>query len=94
VIGPFFEELVFRGFLQPLLERALGAVPAIVLAAIPFALLHGVQYQWSWQHLALIMLAGCAFGTARYLAGSTAAAALLHIGYNVTLFIGYLLQRM
>jgi membrane protease YdiL (CAAX protease family) len=32
VLGPVFEELLFRGFLQPLLERALGAWPAIVAA--------------------------------------------------------------
>jgi uncharacterized protein len=93
IAGPLFEELIFRGFLQPLLRRAFGAWPAILLAAVPFALLHGAQYEWSWQHLLLILLAGSVFGVARYWTRSTAASALLHIGYNVTLFIAFLLQR-
>jgi len=92
VLGPVFEELLFRGFLLPLLQQALGPWPAIVLAATGFAALHGAQYQWSWKHLLLIGLAGIAFGYARYKTDSTAAAALLHGGYNLTFFVGYLIQ--
>jgi membrane protease YdiL (CAAX protease family) len=33
-----------------------------------------------------------AFGYARYKTGSTAAAALLHGGYNLTFIVGYLIQ--
>ncbi len=93
VLGPLFEELLFRGFLFPLLARSVGAWPGIVLTAVPFALLHGNQYQWSWQHLVLIGLAGTAFGVARYKTGSTAASATVHAGYNVTFFIGFVVQR-
>ena len=32
-LAPLCEEIVFRGFLQPLLVRSLGAVPGILLAA-------------------------------------------------------------
>jgi membrane protease YdiL (CAAX protease family) len=92
VLGPLFEELLFRGFLQPLLQRSLGPWPAIVLAAAGFALLHGQQYQWAWQQLLVVGLAGVAFGYARYKTNSTAAAALLHGGYNLTFFVGYLIQ--
>jgi membrane protease YdiL (CAAX protease family) len=92
VLGPIFEELLFRGFFQPLLERALGAWPAIILAAAGFALLHGKEYQWAWQQLLVVGLAGAAFGYARYKTGSTAAGALLHGGYNLTFFVGYLIQ--
>jgi len=92
VLGPVFEELLFRGFLQPLLQRALGPWPAILLAATGFALLHGQEYQWFWQQLLVVGLAGAAFGYARYKTGSTAAAALLHGGYNLTFFVGYLIQ--
>jgi len=92
VLGPVFEELLFRGFLQPLLERTLGAWLAIVLAATGFALLHGQEYQWVWQQLLVVGLAGAAFGYARYKTGSTAAGALLHGGYNLTFFVGYLIQ--
>jgi uncharacterized protein len=93
VFGPVFEELVFRGFLFPLLARSLGPWPGIVLAATPFALVHGHQYHWSWQHLAVVGLAGSVFGLVRYKSGSTAAATLVHTGYNATLFIGFLVQK-
>ncbi len=92
VLGPLFEELLFRGFLLPLLQRSLGPWLAIVLTAVGFALLHGQQYQWYWQDLLVVGLAGVAFGYARYKTGSTAAAALLHGGYNLTLFVGYVFQ--
>jgi CAAX protease family protein len=92
VLGPLFEELLFRGFLQPLLQRVLGPWPAILLAASAFGLLHGAQYQWFWQDLLVVGLAGVVFGYARYKTGSTAAGALLHGGYNLTLVVGYLIQ--
>jgi membrane protease YdiL (CAAX protease family) len=93
VFGPVFEELVFRGFLFPLLARSLGPWPGILLAATPFALVHGSQYHWSWQHLTLVGLAGVVFGYVRYKTGSTAAATLAHTGYNATLFVGFLVQK-
>ena len=44
---------------------ALGAVPGMLLAAVPFGLLHLQQYAWSWRHGLLITLAGAAFGWMR-----------------------------
>ena len=93
VFGPVFEELVFRGFLFPLLARSVGPWPGILLAATPFALVHGSQYHWSWQHLTVVGLAGVVFGFVRHKSGSTAAATLVHTGYNATLFIGFLVQK-
>jgi len=93
VLGPFFEELVFRGFIFPLLARSLGAWPGILLTAVAFALVHGSQFRWSWQAILVIGLAGVSFGAARYKTGSTAAATAIHIGYNSTLFAVFLLQR-
>jgi membrane protease YdiL (CAAX protease family) len=91
--GPAFEEMVFRGFLQPLFERNMPAAIAILLAAIPFALLHGPGFGWAWQSMLVVGIAGLVMGFVRHQAGSTAAAALVHIGYNSTLFAGFLLQR-
>ena len=82
VFGPVFEELVFRGFIFPLLARSLGPWPGILLAATTFALVHGSQYHWHWQHLTLVGLAGTVFGFVRYKTGSTAAATLAHTGYQ------------
>ncbi len=93
VIGPVFEELMFRGFLFPLLARSVGPWLGILLTATPFALVHGNQYHWSWQHLTVVGLAGAAFGFVRYKSDSTAAATLVHTGYNATLFVGFLVQK-
>ena len=93
LIGPVFEELMFRGFLFPLLARSTGPWPAILVTAALFALVHGYQYRWSWQHLTVVGLAGSVFGFVRYKSGSTAASTLVHTGYNATLFIGFVVQK-
>lgn len=93
VFGPVFEELVFRGFLFPLLARSLGPWPGILLAGTLFALVHGSEYHWHWQHLTLVALAGTVFGFLRYKTGSTAAATLAHTGYNATLFVVFLVLK-
>ena len=41
LVVPFLEELLFRGFLQPLLVRTLRERAGLVLTALCFALLHG-----------------------------------------------------
>jgi len=85
--APLCEELAFRGFLQPLLARSLGAAPAILLAAIPFGLLHYPEYGDSWRHALIIAAAGAAFGAMRQFSGSTKAAALMHASYNAFFFL-------
>lgn len=81
-LGPVCEELAFRGFLLPLVARSFGNVAGIVISAIPFALLHGPQYSWSWRHVLLVMAAGAVFGWIRISTGSTGASTMVHAGYN------------
>jgi membrane protease YdiL (CAAX protease family) len=88
--APLAEELIFRGFLQPLLVRSFGVVAGIVLAAIPFGLLHFSEYGNSWRHAVLISGAGAAFGWIRHATGSTKAAALMHAAYNLLFFAALL----
>jgi membrane protease YdiL (CAAX protease family) len=89
-IAPLCEELAFRGFLQPLLVRSLGAAPGILLAAIPFGLLHYQEYGNSWRHVLIISTAGAAFGLMRQVTGSTKAAVLMHASYNAFFFLAML----
>jgi hypothetical protein len=91
-LGPLFEELAFRGFLMPLLVRSFGAAAGVALQAAPFALLHGPEYGWAWQQIALLFLAGTAFGWMRYKTGSTAASTYMHAGYNLVNFAGVFAQ--
>ncbi len=92
-IGPFVEEIVFRGFMQPLFVRSLGVPGGILLAAVLFGVLHLPEYGNSWRHGLLIAGAGATFGWMRHRSGSTASAALMHAAYNGTFFFALLLQR-
>jgi hypothetical protein len=91
-VAPLCEELGFRGFLQPLLVKSLGAAPGILLTAIPFGLLHWQEYGNSWRHVVVIAGAGAAFGWMRQATGSTRAAVLMHASYNA-LFFAALLRK-
>lgn len=93
LIAPFVEELIFRGFLLPLVARSVGRWLAIIFTAVLFALPHGAQNEWAWQQLVLIALAGVAFGFARVRTGATSASFLMHASFNATQFLGFLLTR-
>lgn len=92
-LGPLCEELAFRGFLQPVLVRSFGPVAGILLAAIPFGLLHLSQYGGSWRHGLLITVAGGGFGWLRQVSGSTRAAAIMHAAYNFIFFAALFTQE-
>jgi hypothetical protein len=92
-LAPVCEELAFRGFLQPLLVRALGPVPGIVAAALPFGLLHYREYGNSWRHAVIVAAAGAAFGWMRQRTGSTRASAIMHAAYNALFFVAMAGQK-
>jgi len=85
-MAPLMEELIFRGFLQPLLVRDIGAVGGIIAANIPFGILHFKEYGNSWRHVVVITLAGVAFGWMKQATGSTRASTLMHAAYNGLFF--------
>jgi hypothetical protein len=83
--APLMEELFFRGFLYPVLRRS-GAVIAIVVTSVAFALVHGGQYGWAWSVVLLMFLVGLVLTLVRARTGSVASGFLIHAGYNLTLF--------
>ena len=91
--APLFEELAFRGFLQPLLVRSLGAVTGIGLAAALFGALHFSEYGNSWRSALLVGLSGVAFGCIRHFTGSTKASAIAHAAFNALPFMLMFSQR-
>ena len=93
IVAPVWEELIFRGFLQPLLVGSLGAFAGIVATALPFGLLHFQEYGNSWRHVLLISLSGVAFGWMRQATGSTKAAAGMHSAYNASQFALLLMAK-
>jgi uncharacterized protein len=82
--GPLMEELFFRGFLYPVLARRMPVPFAIVLTALPFGLIHYLQYK-SWAAVLVIALVGVVLTTVRAVTKSVAASFLVHVGYNGTL---------
>jgi CAAX protease family protein len=82
--GPLMEELFFRGFLYPVLARRTGMTLAVVLTALPFGLVHYLQYK-SWAAVLVIALVGVVLTVVRAATKSVAASFLVHVGYNGTL---------
>jgi membrane protease YdiL (CAAX protease family) len=91
-IGPLCEELVFRGFMQPVFVRTLGPALGILVTAVCFGALHLAQNGFAWQSGALITIAGISFGWMRQASGSTKASTLMHSAYNFTIFLPVFFQ--
>lgn len=87
LVAPFVEELFFRGFLYPSLARNIGQKAAIVLTALPFALIHSPQLAHAWVPLLLLLLFSLVLTTVRARTKSVATTVLMHMGYNLTLFV-------
>ena len=91
-IAPLFEELFFRGFIQPLLVRSVGPIAGIAITAILFGSLHLAEYSWAWQYALFISLAGAIFGWLRYRTDSIVPSTVMHGCFNavsvIALFFG------
>src|SRR5258706_966439 len=85
-LGPLMEELFFRGFLYPVVARRLGVLSGILLTALPFGLMHYLQYR-SWGAVLIIILVGVVLTTVRAMTKSVASSFLAHVGYNGTLMV-------
>jgi hypothetical protein len=81
-LAPAFEELLFRGLLQPVLIEATGVLPGILITSVIFGAVHLSQNAFIWQSGLLIALVGFVLGTVRHISGSTRASAIVHVAYN------------
>ena len=90
--GPVIEELLFRGFLQPVMIEAAGVFPGILITSMVFGAMHLAQNAGMWQTGVIITLAGFGFGVVRHVTGSTQASTISHIAYNALPFLATTLQ--
>jgi membrane protease YdiL (CAAX protease family) len=90
--GPVVEELLFRGFLQPVLVDTAGVFPGILITSAIFGAMHLAQNAGMWQTFVIITMAGFGFGVVRHLTGSTQASTISHIAYNSLPFLVTTLQ--
>ncbi|HET9182415.1 MAG TPA: type II CAAX endopeptidase family protein [Candidatus Angelobacter sp.] len=87
LVAPLVEELFFRGFLYPALERWTGATISIIITAAAFASMHGAQLAYAWAPLMVLFGVGLVLTIIRVKSGSVATCVIVHMGYNLTLFI-------
>ena len=80
-VGPFFEEIIFRGWLYGGLKDEWGDMPALVLSSALFALIHGDA-----PGLPALFALGMVFGWVYRRSGSLWASILVHGFWNATTF--------
>ena len=93
LIAPLFEEMFFRGFLQPLLSRTLGVAAGIALTALLFGGLHAFQYSFVWQYVFAVSLVGVALGVLRSRTNSIIPTTVLHGCYNAIFIVALAVQK-
>lgn len=85
VAAPIGEELLFRGFMfRGFVHASHDAPTSIVLISVVWSLLH-VQYDWLL--IAEIFVIGLLFGLVRWRTGSTTLTILLHMLFNLEVWI-------
>lgn len=90
VIGPWFEEVLYRGFLFAALRNRFGAPAAIIGSSVVFAISHAYSL-----HGTLIVFAiGLLLGWIRHRTGNLTASFAAHAGNNLLQSIPYLLTRL
>jgi membrane protease YdiL (CAAX protease family) len=93
VFAPLFEEMVFRGFLQPLFSRTFGVAAGIGLTALLFGGLHAPEYQFAWQYVAAITVVGIALGILRAKTNSIIPGTVMHGCFNSVSVVGLLATK-
>ena len=92
-VAPLFEEMMFRGFLQPLLSRSFGVMAGILVTAALFGGLHAPEYDWAWQYAVAVSLAGAVFGWLRARTGSIIPSTVMHGCYNALFVIALAFEK-
>lgn len=95
-LGPVLEEFLFRGYLIRLLlsvvkvwrhETVVGSAAVVLISAVAFGAIHLLRTGTTWKEVAVISGLGAIYGSIRTASGSSAAAAVAHGFYNLTLYI-------
>jgi len=70
--APVLEELLFRGFLYPVLVRRFGVAIAMLAAAAGFSLVHAAKLDWTRGVLLVIFMVGLGFAVRGFLSPALA----------------------
>jgi membrane protease YdiL (CAAX protease family) len=91
LVAPLVEEIVFRGYLYPVLARSFGVWAGVLVTGTLFGLLHAVQLWGGWWQIALLVVVGIVFTFARAVTRTVVTSYLLHVGYNTFQFVAFLI---
>jgi len=91
IVAPVSEEIFFRGFIYPAINKKLGLYWSVLITALMFTAVHAPQCRDYPYILFIIFLGGVILTLARAFTKSTTLAILLHAMYNITItLIGYI----
>jgi membrane protease YdiL (CAAX protease family) len=93
-VAPLFEELFFRGFIQPLLSRTFGVVAGILITAVIFGALHAPEYSLAWQYAVAVSLVGVVLGWVRSASNSIIPSTVMHGSYNAVFIIALAVSKL
>lgn len=82
-VAPFVEEILFRGFLYPALNRYTGVYPAIIITSVLFTLAHYTQLKDDFLFIVIIFVLSFIITYIRAKTGSTWLAIIMHYVYNL-----------
>jgi membrane protease YdiL (CAAX protease family) len=91
-VAPLVEEMMFRGFLYPVVARRFGIPSSVLFTGILFGGFHALQLWPAKGLIALLMGVGIVFTWVRARAQSVLASFLMHTAYNSTIFVVLLIQ--
>lgn len=85
--GPIIEEIYYRGFIFPVLQKEISSFRAILYVGLWFGLIHGSQVGGDILSILSIMTAGFILTYIRCKTASLIPSILIHLAYNISLFI-------
>ena len=91
VVAPFVEEVIFRGFIYPVVERWVGSYGAIIATAALFAGVHIGKLWGSWPAIGLILVVGLTLSVVRAKTDSLFPSFVIHLAYNTTICMLYII---
>lgn len=97
VVGPV-EELLFRGVVQGGVRRAFDAVPAVLIAALAFGLIHLPSVSGTpaerWAYVGVVVALGAALGALYEWTDNVVVPGLAHGAYNAAIYAILLVQAL
>jgi membrane protease YdiL (CAAX protease family) len=81
-VAPLVEETLFRGYLYPVIARAMGIGAGVIITGALFGMLHAFQLWGGWWQIGLLIFVGIVLTAVRAATRTVAASYIVHLVYN------------